>query len=268
MHGTDNIGIVSIGGEGICPTASLDHARNGFVVGNVVIGISSKHNPSYNSAAAALAAADGIYVDGGQDILIAHNIVSQSDLAIETASEHAGLNSTRVRVESNLVYANNVVGLSIGGYDSLRGGTLNCTFVGNILYQNDQTHSGTGEIQMQYKAVGNTFINNIVVGASQGSNKPAVIVSDAKLGGASENTFQSNAYYVATSAANFAYAGASYLSFAAWQSGTGFDTHSTFVPSSTIALCNLAGVSCTTDGVPILAGRSMQQPHRSRERAR
>ncbi|MBH0358137.1 hypothetical protein DKP85_07985 [Bacillus thuringiensis] len=71
----NNIGIVLIGHEGSSPVAALDQARNGIVHHN-----SSFNNTSYNEYSA-----DGIYVDGGKEIIIEQNQNYENDLGIEVA---------------------------------------------------------------------------------------------------------------------------------------------------------------------------------------
>lgn len=84
IYDNDNIGIDFIGFEG---TASQnDQARNGVCAGNRVYDISSLDNPTYNGERSA----DGIYVDGGRDIVIERNSVDSCDIGIEVASEHSG----------------------------------------------------------------------------------------------------------------------------------------------------------------------------------
>ena len=62
--------------------------------------------------------ADGIYVDGGTDIIIERNIVHNCNLGIEAASEHSGRTTDYITVRSNFIYNCDVGGLFFGGYDS------------------------------------------------------------------------------------------------------------------------------------------------------
>ncbi|MFX9181031.1 hypothetical protein ABTN76_19975, partial [Acinetobacter baumannii] len=84
IHDNNNIGLDAIGFEGTAPSASYDQARNGQIVGNVVYDITSYYNSAYGKQYAA----DGIYVDGGTQIIIERNIVHHADLNMEFASEH------------------------------------------------------------------------------------------------------------------------------------------------------------------------------------
>ncbi len=84
VHDNDNIGIVAIGYERTAPNSNVDRARNGTISQNLVYHITSAKNPNYNGQLGA----DGIYVDGGTEIVIVQNVVYQTDIGIEAASEH------------------------------------------------------------------------------------------------------------------------------------------------------------------------------------
>src|SRR6202044_3901179 len=111
IHDNNNIGIDSIGFEKVAPSPAYDQARNGEIRGNVVYNITSYGNPDYGKQYGA----DGIYVDGGTMITIEQNTVTATDLGIELASEHLNHVTSYVTARNNLVYANNSVGISIGG---------------------------------------------------------------------------------------------------------------------------------------------------------
>lgn len=160
----DNIGIVCIGYEGTAPDPDVDRARDGTVAGNTVYGIDSFGNPAYGEERSA----GGIYVDGGADIVVERNVVHDSNLGVELASEHRGRATSRVTLRDNLLYENQVAGLSIGGYDKRRGTTEDCTIVNNTLYHNDTLETGTGEIDLQFSPRGNTIRDNVVCAGAQG----------------------------------------------------------------------------------------------------
>lgn len=148
VHDNDNIGIDFIGFEGTCPTASLDQTRDGICINNTVYNISSKTNSTYGGEQSA----DGIYVDGGKNILIERNWVYNCDIGIELASEHKGKNTQDITVRNNFVSGAFQANIMAGGYDANRGNAVNITIVNNTTYQ------GTGgEIALQYNC------NNIVV---------------------------------------------------------------------------------------------------------
>ena len=152
IHDNDNIGIDFIGFEGTGPTGQ-DQARNGVCVENVVYNISSATNPTYGGERSA----DGIYVDGGRDIVIERNKVDNCDIGIEVASEHGGKATSNITVRNNFIsrgYQGNVL---MGGYDATRG------MAQNVVVANNTTYQGTnGEIQLQYNCDQITIKNNIL----------------------------------------------------------------------------------------------------------
>jgi len=59
--------------------------------------------------------------------------------------------------------------ISVGGYvQSGTRGSTNITIVNNSLYDNDTQKTGSGEFQIQYRATGILFENNIVYAGAQG----------------------------------------------------------------------------------------------------
>jgi Protein of unknown function (DUF1565) len=152
VHDNDNIGIVAIGFEGTGPSAAVDQARNGVIRGNRVWNIASLHNPAYNGESSA----DGIYVDGGKQILIEQNLVSHADLAIEVASEHAGRSSSMVLVRNNVIAFSPSAGLSVGGYSAGVGNADHVVLINNTLCAN------TIEFQVQFHISEVRYQNNVV----------------------------------------------------------------------------------------------------------
>lgn len=131
IHDNDNIGIDCIGFEG---TADKNYqARSGVVSENKVYNISSASNPAYEGDACA----DGIYVDGGKDIVIERNTVYNCDIGIEVASEHQGKSASKVAVRNNLVYGCGLYGLAFGGSSPDNGYAEYCAFQLNTLYNNE-----------------------------------------------------------------------------------------------------------------------------------
>ncbi|WP_309383311.1 choice-of-anchor Q domain-containing protein [Cerasicoccus frondis] len=155
----DNIGIDCIGYEGVGPTDALDQARNGWISGNQVSGISTVGNPSYSGPSSA-----GIYVDGGRDIVIERNQVSMCDIGVEVASEHLGKSTSNVIVRSNLLTECLMAGLFIGGYESgSTGSAANCVITHNTFYNNDTQANGDefGQLHIQYQVIDTEITANI-----------------------------------------------------------------------------------------------------------
>ena len=157
VHDCDNIGIDIIGFEQ-SDNDELDRARDGEILYNTVDSISSDPtvNVTYDCKCAG-----GIYVDGARDIKIHDNNVSNCDIGIEVASEHADTVTTGIEVyDNNLMNNNAFAGISFGGYDVDETGCAdNCSFHDNTI------QNGAGSCFMvQYacdetnQIVNNTFI--------------------------------------------------------------------------------------------------------------
>lgn len=132
VHDNNNIGIVLIGLEGVSPIAALDQARNGIVRNKIV-----HHNSSFNNTSYSEYSADGIYVDGGKEIIIEQNQIYENELGIEVANEHAGKGASQITVRDNTISNNIMSGIAIGGYESQQGYAENNTIMNNIIYKND-----------------------------------------------------------------------------------------------------------------------------------
>ncbi len=220
VHDNDNIGIDAIGFERVSPQVAYDQARMGEIRGNSVYNITSYGNPDYGKTYSS----DGIYVDGGTDIVIEQNLVHNVDLGIELASEHKGRLTSYITARNNVVYADNSNGISIGGYGAARGGTDHCTIVNNTLYGNDTKHTGSGEFQIQYYATNNIFENNVVY-----ATKQALLLNSYTTSEAMPATLDYNLYFSPKSAASSVWIWNKHAyGFAAYQAASGQDAHSRF----------------------------------------
>jgi hypothetical protein len=186
VHDNNNIGIDVIGFERTAPDPAVDQARNGVVSGNLVYNITSRGNPAYGNDENS----DGIYVDGGTRILIEQNVMHDVDFGIELASEHKDRATSYIVARNNLIYHCHTAGVSIGGYAPERGHTEHSTVVGNTLYDNDTSGTGSGEFQMQWNLADNIFANNIVyagprclftLNRSQAKQSPPPVMLDHNL---------------------------------------------------------------------------------------
>jgi hypothetical protein len=222
IHDNDNIGIEVGGYEKFAPQPAYDRARNGLVAGNTVYNITSLHNPAYQGQESA----DGIYVDGGADIVVERNLVHNADLGIEAASEHSGRTSDAVTIRSNVVYASNAVGISIGGYANGVGGTSNCTIVNNTFFGNGTAANSEGEFMIQFHATGNVFENNI----AQANNSQNVLLYSFVATPAHPAAVDYNLYASPGGPNNssWEWVRKSYSSFTNYRATTGNDAHSQF----------------------------------------
>jgi hypothetical protein len=154
VHDNDNIGIDFIGLENTGPTGS-DQARNGVCVGNHVYNISSLSNPTYGGERSA----DGIYVDGGRDIVIERNRIENADIGVEVASEKPGGVTQNITVRNNFVSGSFQSNLMAGGYGAGRGSAVNIAFLNNATY-----HGNEGELKLQFHCQEVRIQNNIFMG--------------------------------------------------------------------------------------------------------
>ncbi|MBO0995185.1 right-handed parallel beta-helix repeat-containing protein [Bacillus sp. SD088] len=154
----DNIGIDLIGYEGTSTNKKNDYVRNGVVKDNKVHEISSYGNPAYGKDYSA----GGIYVDGGKNIIIEKNTIYNCDIGIEATSEHSGKYAEHINIRDNIIYNNFYTGISIGGYDEKRGGTIHSTISQNILYRNDTKGLDGGQLLLQHDTKNNVIERNIV----------------------------------------------------------------------------------------------------------
>ncbi len=149
----NNIGIDFIGGEDWVNQDRSKVVRNGVCRGNKVFRCRSNYEGGY---------AAGIYVDGGKDIVIEKNIVSECDLGIEIGAENKGTVTTGIEVKDNMIFGNDKAGIVFGGYERGAGRVEGCSFTGNTCYHNDRhKKEQNGELWIQWasnnRITGNTF---------------------------------------------------------------------------------------------------------------
>lgn len=158
VHDNDNIGIDNIGFEGVSPNVSFDQARDGWDFQNTIFNITAANNPVYHGKLGA----NGQYCDGCTRVIIERNLIHDSDIPVEVASEHTAHVSSFVTVRNNVIYHAQFVGMSIGGFSSKVGGTDHCTIVNNTLWADGTAKGAAGELQIQYNATNNVIENNIM----------------------------------------------------------------------------------------------------------
>jgi hypothetical protein len=216
----DNIGIDAIGFEGKAPRH--DQARAGVIADNLVTDIDSIGNPAYEEEDGNCRCADGIYVDGGRDLLIERNTVLRSNIALELASEHSFGSTSNVLARDNLLADSTSIGVAMGGYDTERGRTANARVVNNTLVNNDTLGTGSGEILLQYRVSDSKVLNNVVV-----ANRQAIMIANPYV----ENTgngVDGNDWWVRGApprTATWQWKNKTYRGFAAYRRATGNDAH-------------------------------------------
>ena len=208
VHDVNNIGIDFIGGEtDIQPNPALV-ARNGVFRGNRVMRARSSYGGGF---------AGGIYVDGGRDIIVENNVVTESDLGIEIGAENPGIVARNVTVRNNVLYANDKAGLVFGGYAASRGRVADSHFTGNTCWHNDTLGAGFGELWIQY-ADDNVVRGNVFVATTQN----LLLLSDA---GNNGTLLDWNLWYAPGGAAvaRFVWNGTEHAGFAPYRAATGQD---------------------------------------------
>jgi hypothetical protein len=215
IHDNDNIGINIEGYFKTVPNnPTVDTARNGLVAGNTVYNITSKNNPAYHGSLGA----NGIYVDGGSLVTIQQNVIHDTDIGLELASEVHTRATVGVIARNNLIYRNNLTGVSIGGADAVQnGGTTGCSIVNNTLFQNASSNRfGSGEFQVQFHAAENLFANNILAANGQG-----LLIYDPTAAATSPAVLSHNLYFssAGSGASQWIWLGRTHTGFSAW-SGT------------------------------------------------
>ena len=218
VHDVNNIGIDMIGGEASTTGDASKVARHGICSGNKVYRCRSNYEDGY---------AAGIYVDGGHDIVVENNIVTQCDMGIEIGAENKGTIVFNIAVRNNVIFHNDKAGLVFGGYEKNTGRVELCSFTGNLCYQNNRhKEDHNGELWIQWatdnEVKNNTFIVN-------GSDSPLAQIS---VGGGEGNTLNGNHYYTDAGAedAFFLFKNHDVNGFAAWKSATKQESASVFGP--------------------------------------
>jgi len=214
VHNNSNIGILFAGNYQVTSVAALDHARNGKASGNIC------YNNISNYATNA-----GIYVDGGQNILIEKNVCYRNGWGIEIGCEENGTSSSII-VRNNLVYDNMEAGMAIGGYDAgTTGQVLNCTISNNTFVANNYANSGNGELYVT-KASNCIFKNNIFY-----TNSQNLLFTREQISPQAGNSFDYNCWYTPGNNANnleVNWGNTTITGFANYKTTSGYDAHSIY----------------------------------------
>ncbi len=206
VHDVNNIGICMIGGEK--DINATYGTRNGVCADNIVKRARSNYGGGYGAA---------IYSDGGQNIVIERNIVSESDVGIECGSENPGWISSNITVRNNLIFLNEKIGIGFGGYDAGRGHVKDSKIINNTFYKNNEINYGAedfhGEIIIQFSE--NVEVKNNIIYVSEKGDKRAILEENAA--GNINNTFDNNIYFCDSSPVMFKWKGTDYNSFSTYK---------------------------------------------------
>ena len=214
----NNIGIDMIGGERDIVDDPQAVVRNGVCRGNQVMRARSNYGGGY---------AAGIYIDGGRDIIIEGNVVSQCDLGIEVGAENKGLLTRGIVVRNNILKDNDKAGLVFGGYDKGAGRVEGCQFLNNYLANNTSHPQAQAELWIQW-ASNNVVNSNIIVGSANRS----LPVLAFEAGGDLSNTLDYNRWFHPAGSGDgddrFVWKGRAFDSLQAFQKAIGEDAHSSW----------------------------------------
>ena len=232
VHDNDNIGIDNIGFEGVSPNANFDQARDGWDFQNTIYNITSSSNPVYHGQLGA----NGQYCDGCTRVIIERNLIHDTDIPIEIASEHSGHVSSYVVARNNVIYHALLVGISIGGFSSRVGGTDHVTIVNNTLWADDTHNTGSGELQIQYNATNNIIKNNVMYATTQG-----LMINDFTSSTPSPAVLDFNLYFTAKGATGSTWNWQhSFLTgYSTYQAASGQDAHSPFADPQFLNISSL-----------------------------
>lgn len=247
VHDCNNIGIDFIGFEGTNTNPALDQARGGLCSGNEVYKIDSKFNPAYGGnfttgGSNDTRSAPGLYVDGGKDIILERNHVHDCNFAVSVGSENQGKIVTGVTVRNNILHHCHVGGIVMGGSGTDNGGTENCDFSHNTIYDNDTVAAGGGQVSIQNHVANITIMRNLIASTADFAQ---LVLKDSATGSIHAGAIDWNLYRIKPGAdLEFYWNGTSQSSFAAWQSasGTAKDAHSSLITTS-LGLVNPAPIN-------------------------
>src|SRR5580692_205812 len=253
IHDNDNIGIDAIGFEHVSPDSKYDQARDGEIRGNTVYNITSYGNPDYGKQYAA----DGLYIDGGKQIVVEQNLIHNVDLGIEMASEHEHHVTSQVIARNNLVYRDNSNGMSIGGYAGNVGGTDHCTIVNNTLFSDGSkgSNNNSGEFQIQFHATSNIFYNNIVY-----ANTVALFLNNLTFKPLNPAAIDYNLYFsrVGAASGNWTWEGKNYTGYSTYREKTGLDANSPpFSDPQFLSTGNPPNLDIESSSPAVNAGRNL-----------
>ncbi|RBP42345.1 parallel beta helix pectate lyase-like protein [Roseimicrobium gellanilyticum] len=213
VRDVNNIGICMIGGEDWINSDRTKVTRNGLCKGNKVSRIRASYGDGY---------AAGIYVDGGSDIIVEENDITECNLGIEVGAENKGTIARRIVVRNNRVWKNQKTGIVFGGYEGKAGRVEDCLIEGNVCYHNDTHDDRNGELWIQWAS------HNVVKGNVFWAGEEAMLLQC--IAEARDNTLNGNIWYTEAGAdeANFTWLGRELTGFEAYRRFSKQDSSSKF----------------------------------------
>jgi Secretion system C-terminal sorting domain/Right handed beta helix region len=208
VYNLTNIGIDVIGHEASSPNPANDQARNGLIKNNLV-----------HDCLSLYATSGGIYVDGGKSIAIENNTSYHNGYGIEIGCENVGKTTDAIKVRNNIIYNNQIAGVSLGGFSyPTSGKVVNSSFTNNTCYANGYSNAGYGELYLSYSE--NTIIENNIFYTNTQNKLAFAELTQPTL------TFNYNDFYSASGNLSFNWNGVSYSSYVAFKTSTGSNVNS------------------------------------------
>ncbi len=235
VRDVNNIGIDAIGGERDIQSDPALVARSGVIRGNRVERARSRYGGGF---------AAGIYVDGGRDIVVENNTVTECDIGIEVGAENPGITARGIVVRNNVVFRNEKAGIGFGGYAADRGRVEDSRFEHNTVFENDTLGRGFGELWIQHGT--RNRVEHNVFAALPGRRLLNDDVADAG------NAIDWNLWWApdAAASARFVWGGSVFLGYDAWRAASGKDGNGQFAAPGFVAPpedVRLAGDSAALD---------------------
>ncbi|MBC7451955.1 MAG: right-handed parallel beta-helix repeat-containing protein [Cytophagales bacterium] len=213
VHDLTNIGIDIIGHEGTSSNAANDQARNGIATYNIV-----------HHCVSAYATSAGLYIDGGNNIIVEHNTSYHNGYGIEVGCENKGKTTDGIIIRDNVFYDNEICAIALGGFDYPAGSgkVINSSIRNNTCYYNDYSKSGTGELYLSYSE--NSVIENNIFYLSTQNRLVYAELTQPSL------AFNYNIFYCVAGAASFFadWNGKSYSSFSSFVTGSATNANASF----------------------------------------
>ncbi|SDB06957.1 right-handed parallel beta-helix repeat-containing protein [Eubacterium oxidoreducens] len=204
LRNIGNIGIDLSGNYGYCKKASLDFPRNCKITANKVYRCISPNATSY-----------GIYIDGGQKILIKNNVVKGCQGGIEIGAEQKPTkekySTSHITVTGNKLSGNLEAAMAIGGYEKKLGWVTQVSITKNICKNN-----GTNDTIVALSKCKNiTFTQNTFYNKT---GSAAIFYNEMSRAYTKNLTFSQNKY--GNKQCYFVLHNKEYTSFAKWKKAT------------------------------------------------
>ena len=218
ISNVNNIGIDLAGNYSWhSPNPELNQARNGVVKNNTVAKANSISGDGF---------AAGIYVDGGKNITVENNKVTQCDVGFSINAEQPGIVSGIV-LRNNLAFLNQKAGIRFGANGDENKVVSDCQILNNTSFNNDILGKGFGQLWVEV-AKNCTVENNIFY-----SSIDARLLNSWEENKDNQNSLDYNLWFYDAVVPHpdnpFVWSSTSYSDFSSYQAGTEFGKNSIYL---------------------------------------